>query len=173
LVNSRTVEDILVRAEQAGASETGGAMLGKMIRLPQPLDGTKTRIVTVLSACVVDERHEARNPLSFTFDPQAMAEAAQIAEMRGFGESVLTVFHTHGWGTGCENCNQNELCVLPQCTQVSSADYQLLETLFPSKSTLMPIAGRKLGAEGRRPVLEIHAWRGGRMRPIRWQQYED
>jgi hypothetical protein len=54
---------------------------------------------------------------------------------------------------------------------VSLLDYQVLETLFPSKSTVMPIAGRKLGTEGKRPVLEIHAWRGGEMRPIRWQRY--
>jgi hypothetical protein len=52
-------------------------------------------------------------------------------------------------------------------------DYQVLESLFPGKSTVMPIAGRRLGATGNRPVLEIHAWRGGQVRPIRWQQYLD
>ena len=55
----------------------------------------------------------------------------------------------------------------------SLQDYQLLESLFPSKSTLMPIAGRKLGEPGRRPVLQIHAWRGGQMQPIPWQEYTD
>ena len=49
----------------------------------------------------------------------------------------------------------------------------LLESLFPSKATLMPIAGRKLGAPGRRPVLEIHAWRDGRMVAIPWRTYRD
>jgi hypothetical protein len=55
----------------------------------------------------------------------------------------------------------------------SLQDYRLLATLFPSKSTLMPIAGRKLGAEERRPVLQVYAWRGGEMRPIRWRMYHD
>ena len=89
----------------------------------------------------------------------------------GSGERVLTVFHSHGWGTGCSECNQREQCALPECTLVSLDDYRVLETLFPSKATLLPIAGRKLGASGRRPVLEMHAWRGGSVRPIRWRTF--
>ena len=129
-------------------------------------------MVTVLSAAVVDRRHVGA-PTLLTFSPEALAEGEQIAEMRGFGESVLTVYHSHMWGAGCDRCNQNEKCVLPECTTVSIQDYQVLESLFPSKATLMPIAGRKLGAQGQRPVLEIHAWRGGEMRTIRWQRYHD
>jgi len=59
------------------------------------------------------------------------------------------------------------------CTEVSLDDYQVLESMLPGKATLMPIAGRKLGAPGRRPVLEIHAWNGGKMLPIAWQRYAE
>jgi hypothetical protein len=52
-------------------------------------------------------------------------------------------------------------------------DYLVLETLFPGKATVMPIAGRKLGAPAQQPVLEVHAWRGGEMRPMRWMRYVD
>ena len=93
-----------------------------------------------------------------TFNPDALLEADEISRLRGMGESVLTAFHTHGWGTSCGNCNQSEACPLTPCTTLSVQDYELLATLFPAKSTLMPVAGRKLGAEGRHPVLEIHAW---------------
>jgi hypothetical protein len=54
----------------------------------------------------------------------------------------------------------------------SLLDYEL-ESLFPTKALLLPIAGRKLGAPGRRPILQIHAWDGGEMKPIRWQTYDD
>ena len=172
LVNERMLEEILSHTEEAGAEETGGGTLGKMIRLDQPLPGTSTRIVTVLSASLVDDRHDG-TVARITFDPAALQEAAQVAHLRAMGETVLTAFHTHGWGTECGLCNQNTKCALPSATHVSLDDYQVLECLFPSKATLMPIAGRKLGAQGTRPVLEIHAWRGGRMVSIPWRTYRD
>ncbi len=172
LVNERMLEEILSHTEEAGAEETGGSTLGKMIKLDQPLPGTSTRIVTVLSASLMDARHNG-SVARITFDPAALQEAAQVAQLRAKGETVLTAFHTHGWGTECGQCNQNTGCTLPSATLVSLDDYQVLECLFPSKATLMPIAGRKLGAPGTRPVLEIHAWRGGRMVSIPWRTYRD
>ena len=172
LVNQRMVDEILDHTERAGSSETGGGTLGKMIRLPEPLPDTTTRVVTVLTASLTDDRHVGELA-RFTFDPEALHEAARIADLRGRGEAVVTGFHTHGWGSGCGRCNQNADCGLPQASHVSLADYQVLESLFPSKTTLMPIAGRKLGAPGDRPVLEIHAWRGGRMTPTPWRTYTD
>ena len=172
LVNERMLEEILSHTEEAGAEETGGSTLGKMIKLDQPLPGTSTRIVTVLSASLMDARHNG-TVARITFDPAALQEAAQVAQLRAKGETVLTAFHTHGWGTKCGQCNQNTGCTLPSATLVSLDDYQVLECLFPSKATLMPIAGRKLGAPGTRPVLEIHAWRGGRMVSIPWRTYGD
>ncbi len=172
LVNERMLEEILCHTEAAGAEETGGGTLGKMIRLDRPLPGTSTRIVTVLSASLMDDRHDGA-VARFTFDPAALQEAAQVAQLRGKGETVLTAFHTHGWGTGCGKCNQSTTCSIPTAAHVSLDDYRVLACLFPSKATLMPIAGRKLGAEGTRPVLEIHAWRGGRMVSIPWRTYRD
>jgi len=172
LLNGRMVDDILACTRAAGTSESGGGTLGRVARLPEPLPGTRTRLVTVLSNSLTDERHEGA-PGRFTFNPAALAEAAHFADLRGQGENVVTAFHTHGWGAGCDECNTNERCLLPQCTTISVDDYVVLESLFPSKATLMPIAGRKLGAPGRDPVLEVHAWRGGRMRPVRWARYID
>ncbi len=171
LVNQQLVDDAIRRCMEADTNETGGALLGKLIRLNAPLPGTRTRIVNVLSASVDDSRHIGQT-LSLAFSPQALAEAAQIADLRGLGETVQTVYHTHGWKNACGNCNQSPDCPLAESVP-SLQDYQLLETLFPSKSTLMPIAGRKLGEPGRRPVLQIHAWRGGQMHPIPWAAYID
>jgi hypothetical protein len=171
LVNQTLIEDTLRKCCEADTRETGGAVLGQMIRLDQALPGTTTRIVTVLSASVDDHRH-AGDTMRFTFDPAALAAAAQIAELRGLGETVQTVYHTHGWKNACGNCNQNPRCPLAEADP-SLQDYQLIESLFPSKSTLLPIAGRKLGAPGRSPVLRIHAWRGGRLQAIPWQAYSD
>ncbi len=172
LVNERMLDEILRHTEEAGAREIGGATLGKMVRLPEPLPGTTTPVVTVLTASLPDPRHVGELG-RFTFDPEALHEAAQIAALRGMGEGVLTVSHSHGWGKDCGRCNRSDTCALPQATHVSLSDYQVLESLFPSKATLMPIAGRKLGAAGDRPVLEIHAWRGGVMTSIPWRTYRD
>ncbi len=172
LVNERMLEEILCHTEEAGSEETGGGTLGKMIQLDQPLPGTSTRIVTLLSASLVDSRHDGTTA-RITFDPAALQEAAQVAQLRAKGETVLTAFHSHGWGRDCGKCNQNTMCALPSATHVSLDDYRVLECLFPSKATLMPIAGRKLGAQGTRPVLEIHAWNGGRMVSIPWRTYRD
>jgi len=168
LVNRRYEEEILQRTKEAEMNETGGATLGKIIRLPEPLPGTQTRIVTVLMASVCDGRHTG-DSTTFNFSPDALAEAAQIAAISG--RSVLNCWHTHGWG--CGECNQKETCGLAQATFVSPSDYQVAENLFPAKSSLMPIAGRKAGAAGTEPVLVIHGWRGGMLRPLRWQRYED
>ena len=170
LAAERLVEEILAACERSGASETGGAVLGCVARLDEPLPGATTRVVTLLGACVLDERHAGR-PGELRFSPEALADAARIAELRGRGEVVSSAFHTHGWG--CGECNRSEACPLPECTLVSDDDYRVLESLFPGKATLLPIAGRRLGAPGRRPVLEIHAWRGGRVRPIRWRRFDD
>ncbi len=106
LVNQRLVADAIRCCEQAGTAETGGAVLGKIIRLSSPLPGTTTRLVTLLTSIVEDPRHLGA-PLSFTFSLEGLAEAAIYGELRGFHETVETVFHTHGWQTSCGNCNQN------------------------------------------------------------------
>jgi hypothetical protein len=160
--------DAVRRCEEAGSEETGGAVLGKLVRLPQPLPGTDTRIVTILASLVEDPRHVG-TATGFHFSPEALAEAARIGDIRGLGESVLTVFHSHGWTPDCRNCDPSAGCSLPECSP-SLRDYEML-SLFPSKGTLMPIAGRKPGVQGERPVLCIHAWRGGQLQAIPWQQY--
>jgi hypothetical protein len=172
LVNARAEQDALEDCLAKGSSETGGGGIGFNVRLKEPLPHTTTRIVQVLTAYLQDRRHSGKVN-EWQISPEALAEAAEVCALRGMGERVMTVIHTHGFSTECGNCNSNANCPLAECTLVSLLDYQVLETLFPSKSTVMPIAGRKLGAEGKRPVLEIHAWRGGEMRPIRWQRYAD
>lgn len=167
LVNARMVDEAIQQCESAGVMETGGAVLGKIIRLPEPLPRTNTRIVTVLSAILTDPRHTG-NTIRFYISPEALVEAAEIAAIRARQESPLSIFHTHGWG--CGDCN-HKACLLAECYP-SLQDYEL-ESLFPTKALLLPIAGRKLGAPGRRPVLQIHAWGGGEMKPIRWQSYFD
>ena len=84
----------------------------------------------------------------------------------------LTVFHTHGWSPKCRNCRPEKPCPLTDCTP-SLQDYQLLETLLPSKATLLPIAGRAAGGQGEHPVLGLYAWQGGEMRAIPWRTYTD
>lgn len=172
LVNNRMAEDAVNACLAAGARETGGTALGALVRLKEPLANTTTRIVTLLTTCLEDRRHSGKLN-EWSISPEAIAAGQEIADMRGMGESVMTIVHTHGFSTECGNCNQNASCPLAECTHVSLLDYQVMETLFPGKSTLMPIAGRKLGAPGKRPVLEIHAWRGGEMRPVRWKRYQD
>ena len=86
LVNQRMVDEILDHTERAGSSETGGGTLGKMIRLPEPLPDTTTRVVTVLTASLTDDRHVGELA-RFTFDPEALHEAARIADLRGRGEA--------------------------------------------------------------------------------------
>jgi hypothetical protein len=165
LVNARLLEEAIDLCEAAGAMETGGAALGKIIRLPEPLPGTKTRIVTILSAMITDSRHIG-SMTRFNISPEALVEAAEIADVRGRLERPISIVHTHGWG--CGDCNQ-KACLLAECFP-SLQDYEL-ESLFPTKALLLPIAGRKLGAAGRRPILQIHAWNGGELKPIRWQTY--
>ena len=172
LINQRLETDSVAACVAAGSRETGGAALGAFVRLPEPLPHTSTRIVTLLTTCLEDRRHSGKVN-EWSISPEALAESAQIAQMRGLGETVLTVIHTHGWSTECGKCNENANCPLAECTLVSLLDYQVLETLFPGKATVMPIAGRKLGAPGKQPVLEVHAWRGGEMRPMRWMRYVD
>lgn len=172
LVNRRLCQDSIAACLSSGSVETGRAVLGAYVRLPEPLPNTRTRIVTVMTNCIDDDRHEGQIN-EWKISPEAIAEAVRIAELRGLGERVLTVMHTHGWSNECGNCNENPNCPLTECTRVSLKDYQVLETLFPGKATLMPIVGRKLGVAGRRPVLEIHAWQGGRVKPLTWQQYLD
>lgn len=172
LVNRRFATDAVRMCEEADSLETGGAALGRIVRLPEPLPGAQTRITTILSAIVADPRHFG-SETRFHFSPEALAEAQQMGRLRGLGERVITVFHTHGWSNRCGNCNENTACPLAE-SNPSLHDYdQLLAQAFTAKSTLLPIAGRKLGVQGRRPVLQVHAWRRGEMRPIRWSTYED
>ena len=172
LVSDRLVANALEATRTAGVAETGGGVLGQIVRLPEPLPGTSTTVVTVLSALIQDPRHVGQ-PGQFTFSTDALVHASNIGNLRGLGETVLTALHSHGWGTGCDRCNTNTGCLLPQCTEISAQDYTMMESLFPSKGSLMPIAGRKLGAPGQNPVLEINAWRGGVLRRIRWRHYRD
>jgi hypothetical protein len=171
LINRRLVEDAISQCEAADVVETGGAIYGQVVRLDEPLPGTRTKIVTLLSGTITDARH-AGEVHRYHFSPQALADAQEMCDLRGLGESVQTVLHSHGWNGQCCNCNQSATCPLAEAAP-SLQDYELLATLFPSKATLMPIVGRKLGVESRRPVLMVYAWRLGEMRPIRWQQYED
>jgi hypothetical protein len=172
LINARCESDSIAACVAAGERETGAAVLGAFVRLPEPLPNTSTRIVTLLTTCLEDRRH-AGEINSWSISPEALAESARIADLRGLGEQVVTVVHSHGWSTDCGRCNENANCPLAECTLVSLSDYRVLDTLFPGKATVMPIVGRKLGTAGRQPVLAMHAWRGGEMRQTRFQRYSD
>ncbi|MGD9857871.1 MAG: hypothetical protein AB7U20_23250, partial [Planctomycetaceae bacterium] len=172
LINARLEADSIAACVAAGAQETGGAALGVILRLPEPLPNTSTPIVTLLTAYLTDHRHTG-SVNEWSISPAALSDAAQIAEMRGMGESILTVIHSHGWSAACGKCNENADCPLAECTHVSLMDYRVLETLLPGKATLLPITGRRLGAESQQPVLVVHAWRGGEMRPLRFLRYAD
>ncbi len=173
LVNRRLVEEVLAWTVQAGKVETGGAVLGRLARLPAPLPGARTRIVTVLSAVLRDSRH-AGKAAHFDFSPEALAEAAQVAELRGLGEAVITAFHSHGWQGKCADCagGGGSDCSLPEC-EPSLQDYVLLESLFPGRAALLPIAGRRPAAAGQRLAFEVFAWRSGALCAIPWQLYTD
>lgn len=169
LINKRLHEDAVTQCEQVGPVETGAAVAGRYVQLPEPLPGTETPIVTIFSSLICDPRHVGE-ATRFHYDPAGLAQAQQMCDLRGLGEGIITVFHTHGWG--CGDCNQKAGCPLAEGIP-SLQDYQLLESLFPGKSTLLPIAGRKLGVEGRRPVFQVYAWRKGQLRPIRFRSYDD
>ena len=94
LFNHRSHEEVIERCMAAGAEETGGAMLGVLIRLPEALPGTTTRVVTVLSASVVDSRHVG-SVNEMAFNPEALVEASDMAELRDKGERVISVVHSH------------------------------------------------------------------------------
>ncbi|MGA2799233.1 MAG: hypothetical protein ABSE63_16760 [Thermoguttaceae bacterium] len=171
LINSRMIADIVDRTEKSGTNEAGGAVLGKIVRLDEPLPGATTRIVTILAVGLSDDRHLG-GPATFHFSPEALAAAAEIAQVRGQGEAVLTAWHSHGWSEKCIDCRK-DTCPLPSVEQVSPEDYQVLESLFSSKATLMPIAGRQAGIPLQRPVVMVHHWCGGLMHPLNWREYED
>ena len=165
LVNRLLEEEILAQTREAGVDETGGAVLGQLARLPEPLPGTQTRLVTVLSASLQDSRHEG-SAAKFSISPDALAEAAQIAGISG--QRVLTIWHSHGW---CEEkCDKQADCHLVSPGFMSADDYQVAARLCPSKATVMPICGWER-TENDRPVLIIHAWEGGCMRPVPWKRY--
>lgn len=170
LIHLGLLADILQRTINAGCNETGGAVLGKLVRLPRPMPGTNTRIVTLFSAGVADDRHVGA-PGVLRFNPQALAEAALLCQRRAQDEAVLTVWHSHGWSAKCGHCQKRD-CPLPHVGQVSLDDYQVFESLFSSKAALMPIVGRLPGASGRLPAMILYRWRGGVMRPAGWQIYE-
>ncbi|MGA2034643.1 MAG: hypothetical protein ABSG68_20540 [Thermoguttaceae bacterium] len=166
VVNSRMEADVAARTREAGILETGGACLGRYVRLPEPLPGATTRIVTVLAASVCDARHEG-SPARWKISPDAMAEAAQLAEISG--RRVMTVWHSHGF---CDKtCAKDAAqCPLVGPSVFSIHDYDVAERLLPSKATVMPICGRAPGQP--EPVLVVHGWEDG-MRPIPWMRYDD
>jgi len=103
LVGRRFEQEAIERCMEAGTRETGAAVVGRVVRLTEPLAGSVSRIVTLFSDLAFDARHIGSAD-RFDFHPAALVEAQRICELRGMGESVLTVFHSHGWG--CGDCNQ-------------------------------------------------------------------
>jgi len=170
LFERRIVLEILQQTIDAGCNEAGGALLGQLLRLPAPLPGTNTPLVTVFTAAVADQRHKG-TPGALRFDPQALVDSSLECQRRGKGEAVLTAWHSHGWSSDCRHCTKPD-CPLPHVGQVSLDDYRVLESLFPSKATLMPIAGRLPGAESSLPALLVYRWQGGVMRPLVWDLCE-
>jgi hypothetical protein len=169
LIAAHVHDEIVELTERAGEREIGGVLLGKCVRLAEPLRGATTRVATVFTAALVDQRSRGESG-RFDFAPEALLEAALVADARGRGEAPLSVFHSHGWG--CGDCNQVP-CRIPRCDVISADDYVVVESLLAGKAALFPVAGRKPGASGRRPVLVVHAWSGGVMRPIRWAVYRE
>jgi len=170
LIADEVEAQVLAATVEAGPAEIGGVALGRLVRLPRPLPGARTRVVTLLTKALLDARHVGV-PGRLDFDPGALVEAAWTAERRGRGESVLAIVHSHGWGRGCDDCNASAACALPEARHVSLDDYRVAESLLPGKATVFPVAGRRLGAPGRRPLLEVHAWRRGELRPLPWRRF--
>ena len=98
LVNQRLAADAIRCCEQAGTTETGGAVLGKIVRLRDPLPQTTTRFATLLSMVVEDPRHVGA-PLSFTFSLEGLAEAATFGDCGALAKPCRPHF-TRTAGTG-------------------------------------------------------------------------
>jgi len=171
LVARRLADEAVARCEEAGVREAGGVALGALVRLDEPLEGAQTRIITLLTSLVVDDRHVGR-PGEFALSPDALVDARSLADLRGNCESVAAIVHSHGWSRECARCHENPDCPIPEAVP-SLDDYALLESLLPAKSSLLPIVGRKRAASGRRPLLRVFCWRSGRMQEIPWTAYEE
>ncbi|MGD0897920.1 MAG: hypothetical protein ABR915_08785, partial [Thermoguttaceae bacterium] len=129
------------------------------------LPGTTTRIITMLAASVCDARHEGSTS-RWKISPDALAEAAQLAEISG--QRVMTIWHSHGF---CDKpCDKRDRCPLAGPGFFSIDDYDVAERLLPSKATIMPICGKDPAQPD--PMLVIHGWEDG-MQPLPWMYYED
>ena len=148
LVNQRLVEDSLEACLAKGSQETGGGAIGLNVRLKEPLPHTTTRIVQILTAYLEDRRHSGKVN-EWKISNEALAEAAEVCALRGMGERVMTVVHTHGWSTECGNCNTNANCPLAECTLVSLLDYQVSRHCSPP-GTVMPILAASSAEENAR-----------------------
>jgi len=167
LVNRQFERDVIERTRDTGLTETGGAVLGRYVRLPQALPETETRIVTVLSASVCDARHEGTSA-QWHISPDALAEAAELAEISG--QRVMTVWHSHPFcDKACEKRDTCQAVVIPAF--FSNEDCQMAEMLFPSRASIFPVSG-KTAVGQTDPLLVIHGWDDG-LKPVPWRRYED
>jgi hypothetical protein len=165
LVNRQLEDDIIARTQAAGKNETGGAVVGQLVWLPEPLPHTRAHIVTLLTMQVPDQRHEGSSD-ELRISTDALAEAARIAQLRG--ERVLTVWHSHGW---CPSTCPSRASCLVSPSETSPQDYEVARELFPSKTTVMPICGFDR-SEPDVPVLYVHGWCRGVLSPIAYLRYE-
>ena len=145
------LDEILRYTEEAGAQEIGGATLGKMVRLPEPLPGTATPVVTVLTAGLTDPRHVGELG-RFSFDPEALHEAVgqELAELGlevivGVGELARSL---------CDGAEGAERGAQVLHLEDAKAAGRQVPALFHAGDRVLLKGSRRIGLEA---VLE--AWR--------------
>jgi hypothetical protein len=154
------VDRAVSEAIRHGSQETGTLLLGVLAEDPAlRAAGFETSWALVITESMAVEDGEG-TPASFTFPPEALRRARQLAGLRGREEVVAGSQHSHGWR--CLECGERR-CQIRNI--FFSSDDDRMARLFPIFAAFL-VTGGDPERDPDRPVVSLFARLGGVMEAI-------
>jgi hypothetical protein len=146
-------------AIQYGKLETGALLLGTLVDDRSLADVGFSSTWAVVLTEQVEVENGSGTPTSFTFPPESLRRARQLADLRGRQESVLGTQHSHGWR--CAECNLH--CSIRNL--FFSTEDEKMARQFPVYGAFLVIGGDP-DRDPDRPVANLYVRQQGMMKAI-------
>ena len=156
LLSQSILDEATALTADAGASETGGVLIGHLHRDPD-----RRRIFVEVTA-QIPARHTTSDSVKLTFTSETWTDARSAIALRGGDEQMLGYWHSHPAIEWCKRCAPEQQRACHVATGFLSADDRALHrVMFPRAYTVALVMTHTL--DGIMPAL--FGWREGVLAP--------
>lgn len=152
-VPQRILEEAKAQSKAAGAKETGGILIGHLLR-----DRSVPEVFARVTA-QIPARHAEAELTKLKFTPQTWTDVRSALDLRRRGEIMLGWWHSHPVREWCKGCSVESQRACSMARDFFSAhDHALHRTVFPRAYSVALVVNDLAGEQA---TFSLFGWRRG------------